>query len=88
MQTLQTTRKQDQSSAPTPEQTVRALDHRFFWGVWQNTDADAQGIVRVVFDDNESGVLRMQSASDWAVSAGQRSIRGWESPSSASTTAS
>ena len=59
MTTLQTTRKQDERSATAPQPAVRALDHSFFWGAWQNTDADAKGIVRVVFDDN-GGALKMQ----------------------------
>ncbi|MEO8499067.1 MAG: hypothetical protein ABI614_28720 [Planctomycetota bacterium] len=56
---MQTTRMQDQCSATTSQPAVRTLDHSFFWGVWHNTDADAQGIVRVVFDDN-AGLLRMR----------------------------
>ena len=53
MDTRQTTRKQYLSLAPP------TLDHSFFCGVWQNTDAAGGGIIRVVFDDKEGG-LRMQ----------------------------
>lgn len=59
MEMLKATRKQDLSSATTPPSMARALDHSFFWGVWQNTDAEAAGIIRVVFDD-KAGALRMR----------------------------
>ena len=59
MDTLQNTRKQDQSLATKPQEAVRTLDHSFFWGVWPNTDAEAEGIIRVMFDPN-AGALRMR----------------------------
>ena len=58
MDTLQTTRKQDQSSA-TSRTSAQALDHSFFWGQWQNTDAAVEGITRVVFADKD-GALTMR----------------------------
>lgn len=57
MSALQTTRTQDQSKAETDRATRRVLDHSFFWGVWQNTDAAGQGIVRVVFSDKDGGLV-------------------------------
>lgn len=57
MNTLQTTRKQDQSSAPA-RKSAHTLDHSFFWGAWQNTNAAGDGIIRVVFADKD-GALTM-----------------------------
>ena len=58
MDTLQTTRKQDQSSS-TARESAQILDHRFFWGAWQSTDAAGTGITRVVFTDQD-GALTMR----------------------------
>ena len=32
---------------------IRKLDHSFFWGEWQNTNAECRGMIRVVFADKE-----------------------------------
>lgn len=58
MHTLKTTRKQDQSSA-MPGALPGRLDHSFFWGIWQNTDAEGRGIIRVAFS-NRDGALSMR----------------------------
>ena len=58
MDTLQTTRKQDRSSS-TASRSAQSLDHSFFWGAWQNTDAAVEGITRVVIADS-GGALTMR----------------------------
>ncbi len=42
------------------KEPTRKLDHSFFWGEWQNTDAEGAGMARIVFGDNE-GALTMHA---------------------------
>lgn len=58
MSTLRATRKQDEVAEKSPG--PGRLDHSFFWGEFQNTDANARGIVRVVFSDKD-GALTMRA---------------------------
>ena len=41
-------------TAPRPKEK---LDHSFFWGSWQNTDASGGGIRRVEFCDQDGSLL-------------------------------